>query len=93
MLLSSSHPAQVELRLLCGKRFGVPEMPAKRNPGLREVGVRASVQEDHVLHFPLYRRINPNMKSGYQIRCYPDLSSPIWKPVILPESSDFEDCY
>lgn len=35
--------------------------------------------------------LHPNMKLGYQIQSYPDLSFPIWKPVILPESLDFED--
>lgn len=68
------------------------KIPAKKNPRL----------ESRQMRKPWCRKImsctssfiaglHPNTKLGYQIWSYPDLSFPIWKPVIFPESLDFED--
>lgn len=48
------------------------------------------MEEDRVPRFLLRGRITPT-KVGQQTWSYPDLSFLIWKPVILPESLDFED--
>jgi len=76
-----------------GARVGsVPENPCKlKSQTFEPADVKALMQADHGLTSSSIAGLHPNMKLGYQIWSYPDLSFPIWKPVILPESLDFED--